>query len=449
MITLLAACAAPPGEPPPLPVRSGDSGTIAAPSEPRRPALVSPAAAVDLDPDPDVLHVALTAAPHAWEVAGIRVDGSAYNGQVPGPTLRARIGDAVVVDITNALPEATTVHWHGVRVPIAMDGAGWPMETIPPGGTFQARFTVDRPGTFWYHPHFDTAHQVDRGLYGALIVEDPDDPLPDVDLVAVFDTVGEPEAMAHDPHLVDASLTDWTVNGQLDPVLAVPAGAVVRARLVNASNAGYLDLRGDTVIAHDQGLLAAPEEGVVLAPGDRAELEWRVGGGFTVNRHPYTVAGGVAHGDPVRLLEVRAEGAADPPAPLPWAFSGAPPSADPGRTDIRLLFSGSPELGWEIDGQTFPDVVVPQVALGQPLVIEVRNASPAIHPFHLHGHTFEVLSVDGAPPPSQRIEDTVDVPVHGRVRLALVADNPGVWMMHCHVLAHADGGMMTLLDVRE
>ena len=101
-----------------------------------------------------------------------------------------------------------------------------------------------------------------------------------------------------------------------------------------------------------------------------------------------------------------------------------------------------------MNGETFPDVTMPSVDLGEEVVIEVRNVSPADHPFHLHGHAFEVLSVDGLPPPVRTVEDTVDVGVRSVVRLLLLADNPGVWMTHCHVLPHAEGGMMTMLEVR-
>lgn len=406
-----------------------------------RPVLASPAEAGDLDPAGDVVQVAIVAAPLQFDVGGIPVDGWAYSGQVPGPTIRAQLGDTVVVDFRNDLPEPTTVHWHGIGVPAAMDGAGWPMPEIAPGASFRFSFTVTVAGTFWYHPHLDTDHQVDRGLYGVLVVEDPADPPAD-ELVVVLDTFGE----AADPHVEPTHVT-WAVNGLVDPLFPVVGGSVVRVRLLNASNAGYVDLSGQHVIAHDQGLLASPEEAVVLAPGDRAELEWRIGGGFDLLTRPFVVAGGPAFGEPMRLFEVVADPAAVP-AGRPWLFSGEAPSADPGTTDLRFLLTGSTELGWEMNGETFPDVVVPQLDLGADVVIEVRNASPARHPFHVHGHTFEVLSIDGVPPAFRTIEDTVDVPIQSLVRLRMTADNPGLWMTHCHVLPHAEDGMMTLLDVR-
>ena len=112
------------------------------------------------------------------------------------------------------------------------------------------------------------------------------------------------------------------------------------------------------------------------------------------------------------------------------------------------MFTGSAGEGWEINGETFPEVTVPVVPLGSETVLEVRNVSPAEHPFHLHGHSFEVLSVNGAPPPHRTIEDTLQIEIHQVVRLRFVADNPGAWMTHCHILPHAEDGMMTVIEVR-
>lgn len=448
MIAVLLACSDPTRTLRPPQWTPSSSPATPADTATERPILAPPPEATDLDPDPGIVRVSLTAAPLVYEVGGIPVEGYAYEGTVPGPTLRARTGDTLVVDFTNDLPDPTTVHWHGANVPNAMDGAGWPMPEVLPGGQLRYEFALDRAGTFWYHPHLDTEHQVDRGLYGVLVVEDPDEPVADAELVLVFDTFGEPAAAEEDPHVVDPTLTTWAVNGLVDPRWSVPGGSVVRVRLLNASNAGYLAVADQHVIAHDQGLLAAPTDGdVLVAPGDRVELEWRVGDGLDVLRRPWTVAGGPALGEPVRLLEVEADPPAAVPAGLAWPFAGGAPTEDPGTTDLRFLLTGSPDLGWEMNGETFPDVTAPVVALGEELVIEVRNASPASHPFHVHGHAFEVLSMDGVAPVARTIEDTIDVPIYGLARLALTADNPGTWMTHCHVLPHAEGGMMTLLVV--
>jgi FtsP/CotA-like multicopper oxidase with cupredoxin domain len=416
--------------------------TPTAPTEPA--ALVSPAEAADLDPADDVLHVALTAAPHTHVLGDEPVDGYAYNGQVPGPTLRAKLGDTLVVDFTNALDTETTIHWHGVHVPWAMDGVTWMQEPILPGESFTYTFTFTQTGTFWYHPHFDTDKQVDLGLYGVIVVEDPADPPMD-ELVVVLDAAGEDADQVATDQVHEAQVlpTAWTLNG-------LPAGAAVelgagptRLRLLNASNMGYAALEGELrQIASDQGLLPAAVETdrVLLAPGDRAELELTGPGGVSVA--PFSLAGGEAWGDPVELM-VWSGGTAGPAA-LP--YPGGEVSEDPGWTDIGYTFQGDGDV-WMINGELFPDVTVESLALGADAIVEVRNISPSNHPFHLHGHSFEVLSVDGEAPGWRTVEDTIDVGIRSVVRLRLIADNPGDWMAHCHILPHAHQGMMTVLRV--
>jgi FtsP/CotA-like multicopper oxidase with cupredoxin domain len=246
--------------------------------------------------------------------------------------------------------------------------------------------------------------------------------------------------------------------------------------VVNASNTGYLALAGGApmLIGTDQGLAAAASTPptIVLAPGDRAELAYRMpadGAGFDVVTTGYSMHGGAldatehdpSHGAAdtpsapeddapagTPLFHVALEGPRRaPPERLPWAFDGALPAPDPGTTDVLWVLQGS-DRGWMINGETFPDVTVPEVTLGADVVIEVRNLSPTHHPFHLHGMAFEVLSRDGVAPSARALEDTIDLPIRGVARLLLHADNPGEWMAHCHILPHAHG-MMTVLRVAE
>ena len=409
-------------------------------AEPAASRLSSPASPEDLDPADDVLHVALVAAPDDAQ-------GYAYNGQVPGPTLIANVGDTLIVDLTNELDTATTIHWHGVHVPWEMDGVPWMMDPVAPGASTTLTFPLTVAGTFWYHPHFDTEQQVDLGLYGALVVRDPDQPAVD-EVVLVFDDPGElDDTHAHGSRLP----SEWMVNGLIDPTLEAESGAPLRGRLVNASNLAYLALEwpGLRVIGGDQGLLseAAQPARLVLAPGDRAEVEWSVGfDPITVSATPWTLHGGSTLGEQQRLFTIDPVGASTPPPTVEWAADSATPTADPGHTDLRYVFQGDGEQ-WMINGELFPDVTIAEVERNSDVIIELRNVSPTRHPFHLHGHSFEVLSDGDGPSTVRRIEDTVDVGIREVVRLRLVADNPGDWMVHCHLLPHADDGMMTVLRV--
>lgn len=410
-----------------------------------------PASAEVAEPTGETLALTLTA---TQTETGYAYDGGA-GPQSPGPVLRATLGDTLEVELVNALPDPTTIHWHGVEVPWEMDGVTWQQAPIAPGERFTYSFPLNHAGTFWYHPHFDTARQVDLGLYGVLIVEDPAEPKADEELVLVFDTASEfTETL--EAHATNDRARRWLVNGQAQPELGLAGGSVVRARLLNASSHGYLSIPWPEAanarqIGGDQGLLAAPRtpELLVLGPGDRAEVELRIGeAGFAVETTIHSVHGGAAYGDPLPLFSVAVEGPAPAPEPLDWPFSGAAPTADPGHTDIYYTLQGSDAGGgWLINGERFPDVTIEAIPLGATRIIEVRNLSPAEHPFHTHGHHFEVLSIDGQPPTHRTLDDTLNIGIRQSARLRLVATNPGEWMTHCHILPHADFGMMTVLKV--
>lgn len=425
------------------------------PAEVPRPELGSPAEAEDLDPDPDVVRVELTAAPFRYEIDGETVDGWAYNGQIPGPTIRLKRGDTLVVDFHNGLGNDTTVHWHGLHVPFEMDGVTWMGAPVEPGGEFTYTFTVDQAGTYWYHPHVDTERQLDLGLYGVIVVEDPAEPTPDEELIVVFDSWGEhlgDQSDGGSHHGLDGADLRWTANGLIDPVYPAEAGTTVRVRAVNVSNAGYVDLSWPDmrIVAADQGLLADPEtpESAAIVPSDRVDGEWSIADGFDVVARPFSLLGEPTVGEDLRLFEVTVDAPGEPPEALDWPFDGAEPTPDPGYTDVLYAFHGDPHTGnWTINGELFPDITIESLDLDSWSVIELRNVSQTAHPFHLHGHAFEVLSVDGEPPPFRRLEDTFDVAPYSIVRLGLLADNPGWWMAHCHILPHVEGGMMTVLHV--
>ena len=148
--------------------------------------------AEDTNPDPKIVEITLEARVAPIEIAsGVRTDVWTYNGGLPGPLIRARRGDRLIVHFSNKLPQSSTVHWHGVQVPIEMDGVpGASQAPVEPGGSFTYDFIVPDAGLFWYHPHVMSAAQVGFGLYGPLLVDDPDDPVKSVDeLVLVLSDI--------------------------------------------------------------------------------------------------------------------------------------------------------------------------------------------------------------------------------------------------------------------
>jgi len=257
---------------------------------------------------------------------------------------------------------------------------------------------------------------------------------------------------ANEPqHGLHGSDVRWTVNGVEDGVLEIPDAGSSRMRFVNVANAGYLELDwpGTQQVAAGQGVLAAPKDTLeVLVPGDRLDLERVDAGGGSVDvtavaSSPY----GQTEVEPAqRLMTVTSPTTA--PATSAWAFSGATPTPDPLYTDIVYSLQGDVSTDtWAINGEQFPDITPYAVPMSTWQVIEVRNISFSAHPFHMHGLVMEVLSVDEEPPAVQTMVDTFNVGIAQTVRFGVLADNEGEWMTHCHILPHAEGGMMTVLVV--
>ena len=192
---------------------------------------------------------------------------------------------------------------------------------------------------------------------------------------------------------------------------------------------------------------------MLLAPGDRAELLWTPGSDSDVPELldlPYSLHGGEALGEPRSILDVSVDGT-DIAATLDdWPRSPRAPTEDPGYIDLHYTFQGSVYTDdWMINGERFPDITIAQLELGEEVVIQVRNLSDTEHPFHLHGLHMELLSRDGVSPGQYSDVDTVNLGLYETLRLRTIADNPGAWMTHCHILPHADFGMMTVIEVME
>jgi len=457
------------GDPPTTTTQPSDTADTHEPTITwEQPAFAEPPVAADLDADDGVLHVSLTPAPNTFDIVDwqtrliIPVEGHSYEGSHPAPTLRANVGDVVRVDVQNDLDDPTTIHWHGLAVPFEMDGVTWMRDPIYPGDRFTYEFAVQKPGTYWYHPHFDTAAQVDRGLYGALVVADPDDPPVDRELVLLLDDWREDQSIPVDAdhvHGAHGAEGVWTVNGLVRPVLNVTAGERIRLRLINTSNQGYLWLGGGaaplTVVGRDQGLLPSIEsvDRELLAPGDRVDLLWTPGTDApapALEDWPYSLHGGAAMGDAVPLLDVVVDGDDPAATTTDWPETARPPTPDTVAPAFTYTFQGSAHTDdWMINGERFPDITVQQLAEGETVVFEVRNLSATEHPFHLHGLHMELLARDGVAPAQYSDVDTVNLGLYETLRLRTTADNLGAWMAHCHILPHGDGGMMTVLEVVE
>lgn len=421
----------------------------------------------DENSDLGVIEVSLTAAPAAVEyVAGRSTVAWTYNGGVPGPLLRAKVGDRIVVHFVNELPEETTIHWHGMRVPAAMDGTTATQAPVASGASFDYEFTALDAGTFWYHPHVRSDRQVEQGLYGPIVVEDPSEPLSDLpaDVVMLSDVLVDPVTFALDD-AVDARTAMMGREGNLVLVNGMPAnvrlparaGDARRLRIVNAASARFFDLmpHGGTMIriGGDRGLLEQPEvvDHLLLTNGERADvLVWTdtPGATATLVTMPYERAEGAGATELVTLMQFVADDREPVPAmevPAPLVSAAESPTAMTERT-IRLNEAMMPDgLRFLINDASFPDVPVLEPALGTSERWQIVNESSMDHPFHLHGFFFWVAE-------RSEWKDSVDVPADTTLVVEPYFDArdgaAGSWMYHCHILGHAEGGMMGELDAR-
>ena len=414
----------------------------------------------------EVVQVDLEAVEMDWEfVPGRSTRAWGFNGQIPGPTLEARVGDVLEVRLTNHLPEPTTIHWHGLQIPAAMDGTDMVQHPIEPGETFTYRFRLPDAGTFWYHPHSNEVVQLERGLYGAIVVRGPNEPQLDAERVLVLDDVqldrkGQIAPPGwwieqHDGRLGNTRL----VNGKTEPELAIAAGQVERWRIVNAGSARYVRLsiggRPFTILGTDGGLIDAPVtvSEQLLTPADRLDIAvgpFEEGETLKVESLPYNRRT-VARSRRESFATLRVGPGAPSRATIPARLREIEPLVTEGVAPTRDVHLGiRPSLRHGVDfvinkEQHHRDK---PVQVGELQVWDVVNDTLMDHPFHLHGFFFQVVDVNGEPPPFRSWEDTVNVPPKSRVRIAFLPDDrPGEWMYHCHILEHHASGMMAHFEV--
>ena len=385
-----------------------------------------------------------------WEFApGRKIRAFAYNGQVPGPQIEADVGDLVEVRLKNSLPQATTIHWHGVRVPADMDGTEVVQPAVEPGGTFEYRFVVPDAGTFWYHSHTNETEQLERGLYGALVVRGPGEPAFDSERVLILDDLkldpeGEvaPFGDEHEHHAGregDVRL----VNGMLEPELEIPAGTIERWRIVDAANTRFVRLsiggRPFRIVGTDGGLLPQPRSAteVLLTPGERFDLAvgpFEEGERLEIEALPYDRGKGESGRE--RFASLRVGPAVASRAEIPATLRQIDPlvgaDVEPNRTISlkALMHEGHHQRA-------------DPVRIGELQVWDLVNETGQDHPFHIHGFFFQVVQENGSTPPEVAWKDTVNVPRKSQTRIAwLPDDRPGEWMYHCHILEHHAMGMM-------
>jgi FtsP/CotA-like multicopper oxidase with cupredoxin domain len=374
--------------------------------------------------------------------SGRVVHALTFDGRSPGPELRVEQGDLVEVVLRNQdVDDGVTIHWHGIDVTNAEDGvAGVTQDAVLPGDSYTYRFRAEQLGTFWYHTHQVSSQEVRRGLFGVIVIE-PREEQPGVDLTLVAHTFdGIP-----------------TLNGdEGGGRRKIAAGTQVRLRLVNTDSFEQTFTVSETpfrVLAIDGTDLNGPGEledvALPVAAGGRIDI------GFV--QPPNSVRLGIQETNAAIALSPHRAPAPDetPPTsefdPLTYGTPSSTPF-DANSTFDRSFkltitrkpgfFDGSPGLQWAINGGIYPDVPVFVVEEGELVEVTVTNDSKGIHPMHLHGHHVLVLSRDGQPSTgSPWWSDTLNVQPGASYVVAFRADNPGIWMDHCHNLTHAAQGL--------
>ena len=430
----------------------------------------------DLNPANSIIEVELEAYIEELElVPGTTTAAWTYNGALPGPLIRGNVGDRLIVHFTNNLPEPTTVHWHGMRLPNEMDGVPHiTQEPVEPGGTFTYDFILRDAGAYWYHPHVNSAAQVGFGLYGAVIVDEPDAPELGDELLLVLSDIGiadngqllPPDTGGEFGDLFGREGNVVLVNGRVNPLLRVQAERRQRWRVLNMARSRYfaIGFEGQTFtrIGNDGGLATAPiiTDLPILVPGERADLlvtpDGAQGSTVQVEWIPTDRGyGSLFNREPEELFRVEFADAPDSlPVDLP-SFSRHIEAVDiTGAPEVDIEFTiddmGDDGLRMGINHVPYAEVVPFEARLGEAQVWTLINNTDFAHPFHLHGYFFQVIEDNGEPVLPLAWRDTIDVPVDHTIRIAIPFDErPGTWMFHCHVLDHARLGMSALVNVSE
>jgi FtsP/CotA-like multicopper oxidase with cupredoxin domain len=429
------------------------------------------AEAKDVNPDPKIVEINITAKVASVEVApGKRVNAWTYDGGLPGPLIRGKVGDRLIVHFKNELPQPTTIHWHGVRVPIEMDGVpDISQPDVQPGESFTYDFVLRDASLYWYHPHVFSAAQVGFGLYGALLVEDETDGVGITDQLTIvlsdigFDKAGklEPAESGGPAGMVFGREGAYLlVNGKVMPTLRARSGAPQRWRIVNTAKSRFffLDLEGQSFmkIGSDGGLQekSVTSDAMLITAGERVDLlvtpTGKPGSSVVVRAMLYNRGyGSVEYRSVEDLFTI--EFSNEPTLPkqtLPTITRKITPPSPVNATPIKMVLTLPPQDAngqseFRINGVPYWKAQPYHAKLGETQMWTMQNDSDWDHPMHLHGYFFMPVDEKGEPIRPMQWKDTINIPMKTTARFLVTFDErPGQWMFHCHILDHAEGGLM-------
>lgn len=432
----------------------------------------------------------LTAQTTSLDLGGAAVDTWAFGDTAPGPLIRATADDMLRIQVDNQLPTDTSVHRHGIALRNVADGVpGLTQDPIAAGSSHLYEFTAPDPGTYFYHSHVGV--QLDRGLYGPLIIDDPHEPgdydlewvvvlddwvdgtdrTPDDVLADLIGTAGDGTgsmggmdmggmSMGGDPPFGDAgdvAYPHYLINGHVPTapdVLRGKPGQRVRLRIINAGSDTIFTvaLGGHRLtVTHTDGFAVQPRDvgALYLGMGERYDATVTLGDGvFPLVAAPYG-----KEGRAMALIRTGSGAAPDPATqiaelngPILQGVDLQPTQASrlstrgPDSTQMVHLSGQMMPYRWAINGAPYGEHDPLLINEGDRVRLELMNMTQMTHPMHIHGHTFAL--------PSGLRKDTVLVKPMSSLAVDLQADNPGNWMTHCHNIYHAEAGMMIALNYR-
>jgi FtsP/CotA-like multicopper oxidase with cupredoxin domain len=428
----------------------------------------------------------------AVDLGGVVAHTLAFGDTIPGPLIRASVGDELAVTVANRLDHPTSVHWHGIALRNDMDGAEPATPNIGAGHDFTYRFSSPHPGTYWAHPH--TGLDADYGLYVPVIIDDPVEPgrydaewivvlddwtdgvgkspqqvydnlrgqnmngMPGMGPMAGMSGVGSSSLLGGDAG--DVAYPYYLMNGRIPAApttFTAKPGQRIRIRIINAGSdtAFRVALAGHPMtVTHTDGYPIQPNQvdALLIGMGERYDVTVTAGDGVfplvalaegknALARAVLSTGAGTVPDPAFQPPELNGRvGTVDTFAAIPGDDLG---SAKPDTMLTSTLSGGMMAYDWKINGRAFADTQPLTIRQGQRTTLTFTNTTTMWHPMHLHGHTFQVIKRDGSPGPRK---DTVIVLPKQTVSVNLIADNPGVWMLHCHNTYHQEAGMMTSLD---
>ena len=388
-----------------------------------------------------------------------------YNNQVPGPIIRAKRGDTLNITLQNSLDEPTSIHWHGIKVPNEMDGVPYvTQEPVQPGKNHTYPFTLNQTGTYWYHSHFNTPEQVGKGLYGILLIEDMNQSINYTkNTLLVLDDIRlsgndiMPFGNPHDMMMAGRYGNNFFINGKNNFEITAHQNELLKLNLVNTANARIFQIGiEDTkmlILKKDINAVEKPYEvnSLVLAPGERAEVlvnlnsidkeELKI---YDYNSQIGNIIGNIVVNSTEKedktsyytsLIEhSRTQNIPD------WSDKI---NQAPNATFNLYHFIKEGEFRWTINGKVYPEdpesITLEEGKFYKFRYINTRNM---VHPMHTHGQEFIILQRNGVPQELNEFKDTLLVNPGETVDIGFIAQGKGTWVNHCHILEHAEAGML-------